>query len=280
MSFIRPLFNAFVDAFSGRLFLPFFLLVVFVSIFFLLDLNPVFFWLCLILHTCFLLGYFAKMLRSYQTEDQFYPSFSWILFWMGGKVLVIILSLFLIHILVTMWYRQAPFEFQNLLVPHWKSLGIFWLYFLLSLPFVYQFITTFSFIQLIQLRSIFRIFFRYFTEFIKLIIQLVFVFSVETITITTLLPFSLKFIPNYHHFGRSVSSILFLFNFPISVWCVCFSFCCLILYFLFVKFSLIGQTFARIHQKERDLYEMEHPPVRPEAMSSFSRHYTFEEPIS
>lgn len=279
MIFIRPLLNAFKDAFSSRFLVPFILLFIWGGICFSLKFNPFVFWLLLILHTCFVIGYFTEMIRSYLTDDAFYPPLSWVLFWMGGKVLVVLLSLFLIHILFIMYHHQAVPSLVHF-IPIWKSIGIFWFYFLLAMPFLYQFITTFSFVQLVCFRQIFKIFIRYFMEFVCLIFQLIFVSAVEIITITTLLPFGVKLIPTYQQiFKTPALMITSLPDLPFSVWCVCLFFAGLILYFTFIKFSLVGQTFGRIHQKERDLYETEHPSVHPEAMSHFSRHYTFEEPL-
>ena len=282
MTFLRSLFNAFKDAAGKGLFTSGILVALFIIFGLLLKTNPLFFWLILILYSCFLVGYFTEMVRSYQSEDPFYPCLSWVLFWMGGKVLVIMLALFLIHVVFAIGYHQAVFNFQQLLIPTWKGLGFFWVYFLLALPFLYQFIATFSFSQLFHLGSILRILLKYLKEFICLIIQLILTFTLETVVLVFLLPLALKIMPiNYHFLLGSPSLIpVFFFNLPCVVLGVLLFFYLLILYFTFVKFSLIGQTFARIRQKERALYEAKHPPIRPDATSHFSRHYTFEEPAS
>ena len=280
MKTLSYIFTAFKDAFSLRFLIPCLLLMALGGTVIFADVFPFFFWSSALLLVCLWVGYLVEMLRSYQSDNPFYPHLSYILIWIGGKAILLLLVVgfiyggifFLTHPSLPIDQIQAYFAKRS----SWISL----LEFFLFLPFLYQFVTSLSFIQFFNLKKVFLIFKRYFLTFIGLFFQLAIVLFFEILVFAAIyVPLFLWLVHSGYNFLQTPFLLFILIN-QFSSYAICLAIISVLIgfYFSCVKTSLIGQAFARIAQQEREKYEALHPVVHPEPISSFSRHYTIEEP--
>lgn len=280
MNTLTYLLTALKDAFSLRFLIPIFLMLIFAGLVVLTAPLPFLSWTFIILGICLWLGYLICMIHSYQMNTRFYPPLSYLLFWIGGKAFLLILIVLAGNVAVMLLTHGSV---QNNQLQLHKTTPLFLsliLEFFVFLPFLYQFITSLSFLQFFNVKKVFLILKNYFLTFAGLFCQ---TFLMTCLHILTLLAFYIPLCLWLVHKGYNFFKEPILLPFPFAmlpgytVGAVIIT-SLISLYFFFAYLSLIGQAFARIEKKERKKYEALHPVVHPEPISRFSRHYTFEEP--